>query len=424
MTVTTDLILTVDTVPQYFKDHWKDLLGSSLSKIVDDDGVLLGTVFEKIKVQTIQGGNVNYAFCVQLPPELGGKTVFLKQAPEFVAIFGPDGFPLTSERMQLEMDVYGEWKTLLGESASAEYLPTIYFFDKKQMVVIMEFLEGYELLDHVLVSSSNSSYNVDNESTIARSLGTFMGTVHAMTHSSSVSSDRKEYLRDHYTNRALRDVQLEFVFTKAYKEATNEQRSGLNLSDDFLKEIDIIKTQYDGRDPNCGYVLCHGDLHPGSVMVDVANNGGGSTKVIDPEFTIYGPAGLDVGSLIHGYCLGAIHQAYSNNQDAASKNVRLAKVVWSSYKSALVLSSSEGGNILSANVLKQIEVETVGFTLAEVCRTALEFAGGRKWLQFDDKQTKLRAKKAALSLVDACMIERHTGGIDLMFDQLAKVSTL
>ena len=31
-----------------------------------------------------------------------GESVFVKQAPEFVAIFGPDGLPLTSARMQQE----------------------------------------------------------------------------------------------------------------------------------------------------------------------------------------------------------------------------------------------------------------------------------------------------------------------------------
>ena len=82
-----------------------------------------------------QGGNVNYAFCIELPlPSLPGnkaKKVFLKQAPEFVAIFGPDGFPLTSERMQREMDAYSEWKTILGETLSSKYLPDIYYFDSE-----------------------------------------------------------------------------------------------------------------------------------------------------------------------------------------------------------------------------------------------------------------------------------------------------
>ena len=88
-------------------------------------------LFAKGHPPSIQGGNVNYAFCITLK---GGKTIFLKQAPEFVAIFGPDGYPLTSERMQREMDVYAKWKTQLGDVLAAEYLPEIYYFDSEYFV--------------------------------------------------------------------------------------------------------------------------------------------------------------------------------------------------------------------------------------------------------------------------------------------------
>ena len=90
MTVTEAKILTEQTVPAYLEGHLDKLQGVFPTK----DAVVL-------KAKAIQGGNVNYAFCVTC--ENSGATVFLKQAPEFVAIFGPDGFPLTSERMQQEI---------------------------------------------------------------------------------------------------------------------------------------------------------------------------------------------------------------------------------------------------------------------------------------------------------------------------------
>merc|ERR1712238_578784 len=85
-----------------------------------------------------------------------------------------------------------------------------------------------------------------------------------------------------------------------------------------MEQVEVLKQQYNGTDPshtqdnnkNNNLVLCHGDLHPGSVMVDQET---GSTKIIDPEFTVYGPAGLDVGSLLSGYCLGYIHQSYCDD---------------------------------------------------------------------------------------------------------------
>ena len=124
MTVTSAQILTAETVPAYLMEHI-DHLGDDcgISKDVDNDASTTLTA------KAIAGGNVNYAFCVTNSKT--NKTIFVKQAPEFVAIFGPDGFPLTSQRMQQEMDVYEEWNNLLGKELSSKYLPKIYYFDSK-----------------------------------------------------------------------------------------------------------------------------------------------------------------------------------------------------------------------------------------------------------------------------------------------------
>jgi 5-methylthioribose kinase len=116
MTDKSSQILTAETVPAYLAEHADKLKG------IFPEGATL-------TASAILGGNVNYAFCVNAAGS--SQQVFVKQAPEFVAIFGPDGFPLTSDRMQQEMDAYAEWDTLLGEALSAKYLPKIYFFDSK-----------------------------------------------------------------------------------------------------------------------------------------------------------------------------------------------------------------------------------------------------------------------------------------------------
>jgi S-methyl-5-thioribose kinase len=286
---------------------------------------------------------------------------------------------------------------------------------ESNMVVIMEFLDGHELLDHILVDETTPE--VPDE--VAVRLGDFMGRCHAATHAAKLDGDdgneRVAYLTKHFENREMRDIQLEFVFTKCFKEATDEQRAGLELTPEFMKEVELLKQQYNGVTTGSNnLVLTHGDLHPGSVMVDKTS---GSTKVIDPEFTVYGPPGLDVGSLLSGYCLGAIHQAYGKHPDAAKRIVEGAKAVWESYVKAM----KDVGGFEDDALLKEIEIQTVGFTVIEVCRTALEFAGGRKWLQFEDATVKKAASKAALQVVDRCMVARNTGGIELMFEELLKV---
>jgi 5-methylthioribose kinase len=385
----TATILTEETVPQYLAEHAAEI------------GVFAPDA--KLTAKAILGGNVNYAFCAT---EQGtNKTIFVKQAPEFVAIFGPDGLKLTSARMKQEIAVFEEWKTLLGPELCAKYLPNIYLFDTKMMVFVMDFLDKHTLLDHVLVDEGVVSNDV------ATGLGEFMGKTHAKTHSSKVSKERFEYLVKHFENRAMRDIQLEYVFTKCYEEATDEQKAGLNVDDDFMKEVNELKAAYDGGNKD-NLSLCHGDLHPGSVMV-----AGGDVKVIDPEFTVYGPPGLDVGSLLSGYVLGAVNQAFSNSADGVASISEGINEFWSSYVSAM---KSEG---ISDDIMAKIEAETVGFTVAEVCRTALEFAGGRKWLQFEDPDVKAKSRKAALKIVEKCMTNRHENGMEVLVAAIKEFAT-
>jgi 5-methylthioribose kinase len=273
----------------------------------------------------------------------------------------------------------------------------------KMVVTVMEFLEGFTLLDHDLVGNEI----VSNE--IGCSMGAFMGKVHSATHSSQLPKEKVlEYVKS-FENKPMRDIQNEYVFTKCYHEATDEQKSGLDIDESFMKEIHQLKSAYNGSNID-NLCLCHGDLHPGSVMVK-----NDEVKIIDPEFTVYGPPGLDVGSLLSGYVLAAVHQAFSNNNNAVASIIKDIRGIWDAYEKEMEVYG------ITSELLKTIEIDTVGFTVAEVCRTALEFAGGRKWLQFDDIDVKLKARKAALGIVHNCMIGRHEGGLDLLLSELNKL---
>mmetsp|Transcript_7537 Transcript_7537/g.12442 ORF Transcript_7537/g.12442 Transcript_7537/m.12442 type:complete len:394 (-) Transcript_7537:2487-3668(-) len=388
-------LLTVDSVADYVSKHAAEI------NVFAPDAVLTA--------EAIQGGNVNFAFCVR---SSCGKSVFVKQAPEYVAVFGPDGLPLTSARIQKEVSILGEWKTILGDDAD-KYLAKLHYFDDKNKVFVMEFLEGFLLLDEHLVCPKLTP-NADKQ--IAIQMGTFMAKTHLATHSSRVSAERAAYLTTEYENRALRDIQLEFVFTKAYQETSEHTSTGFNVDDQFRSEINALKARYNGETGSNNFSLCHGDLHPGSVMVKIGENDA-QVRVIDPEFTVFGPPGLDVGSLLSGFILAAVHHSFSDS-DAATKKKAVEsinggiKASWDAYKSVL----SDGG--LSTELIREIEIESVGFAVAEVCRTALGFAGIRLWLQFDDPNVKEAAVQKALSIVQKCMTARHEEGMQVLFDCL------
>ena len=360
-----------------------------------------------------QGGNVNFAFCVR--DATTGKAVFVKQAPEYVAVFGPDGLPLTSDRIKKEVQILKEWNSILGDDTD-KYLPKLYYFDDDNKVFVMEFLENYDLLDHYLITDPAP------DSEVSAKLGKFMALTHLATHSSKVHPDLCKVLTSQYENRALRDIQLEFVFTKAYQEVS-EQAPWFKVDEAFLKEVNSLKARYNGETGSWNMALCHGDLHPGSVMVKVGSSvessaDGAQVRVIDPEFCVYGPPGLDMGSLLSGYILAAVHQSFANANDKEAKEKAVSainkgiKECWETY--SLVMKK---GGVTKGN-MTEIETESVGFAVAEVCRTALGHAGGRLWLQFDDKEVKEAALKSALSIVQKSMFGRHTEGMDVLFDCL------
>jgi hypothetical protein len=71
MTVTEGKILTADTVQKYLEDRWEEVSPA----IFGDVPVSL----EGVQVTAIQGGNVNYAFCITLSNK---RTIFLKQVSD------------------------------------------------------------------------------------------------------------------------------------------------------------------------------------------------------------------------------------------------------------------------------------------------------------------------------------------------------
>ena len=115
-----------------------------------------------------------------------------------------------------------------------------------------------------------------------------------------------------------------------------------------------------------------------------------------------------------------MHHAFSGLTTSAAAVTSLrsgAQAIWDAYQAAMVAGGIDGGTMVS------IGAETVGFAVAEVCRTALGFAGGRKWLQFEDEDTKAAAVKCSMGIVQRCMTGRHQGGMSMLLEELGALAT-
>ncbi|CAE8634480.1 unnamed protein product [Polarella glacialis] len=144
----------------------------------------------------------------------------------------------------------------------------------------------------------------------------------------------------------------------------------------------------------------------------------GALKIIDPEFVIYGPPGLDVGSLLSGYALATAALAANGRLEEASAVRDAAVKVWESYLATL---TSLG--VGSAAAAKAGE-DAAGFAACEVARTALGFAGLRGLSSVLDGAKKAEAEAALLRLAQKCVLQRKARGVQVILDELSSLLTL
>jgi len=378
------MLLTVETAASYVKENLSGVFAETSS----------------LSAKEIAGGNLNYAFVVKDDNDV---SVFVKQAPDFIKVFGPEA-KLHKERLELEVKAYKEYESLLGLDLYERHFPKIYFEDYDNMICIMEFLQEYVLLDESLFAGVASLK-------VAADLGNFMGTVHGRSHCTRLDADRVKDLTTTFENKKLRDIQLEYVFTKAFRES--ERAEKLRTDPEFMEQLGKLKAAYCGENTD-SLALSHGDLHAGSIMVNADKD---ISKIIDPEFVIYGPPGLDIGSLVSSYSLAVTKHAFSGNKEAASNLHSCVQTIWDSYAAAV----RDCG--ISSEIVTSIEQDAVGFAGCEVARTALGFAGVRG-LPIADDDVKRKAEDVAVDFAYACVVGEKGQGMKLLCTELQKLIEL
>lgn len=335
----------------------------------------------RICVAEITDGNINFSYRVTAADLNeaarrdggrgdGARSVFVKQALGHLKRVPQ--MTLERERMKREVHYLREARLVLGDKLAPEFLPRVLHFDPSDMFLIMEFLDGYVLLFEELFARGS----VRREA--ALQLGEFMGRVHGRTATlGPFQSARRTIERAGiYWNGALREVQREHVYSMLFRESEKGRRIA-KADSDLMGAVAYLKARYLGY--SFGHddllALCHGDLHPGSVML----NPSGNVKVIDPEFCVFAPPGLDVGSLFSGFTLA--HLFHSLPTETPPTEIKppageLALVdamsaVWKRYESVLL---AEG---VSATQVARVGADAVGYALIEVLRTSLGFSGSR-----------------------------------------------
>jgi len=409
--------LTIDTLPE------------RLGRIDRLTG-LLGTDPSTWTVREVGDGNLNLVFIVESPKG----AVIVKQALPYVRLVG-DSWPLPLRR------AWYEYNALIRQGERAPgMVPDIYHFDEEQAIIVMQFYSPHVILRKWLIDGKRHP-------TLADDLGKFCART--LFRGSDLSMDtgkRKADVALFAESVALNDITETLVFTDPYYDATrNHHTPGLDEVVARLRaDVDLkVEAQHlKAKFANNAETMLHGDFHTGSVMVTDTE-----TKVIDPEFVLYGPMGFDVGMLLANFWMVyfTMPAHIADTRECASYQewiLDVAAGVWDSFTAEFThLWRTERTGILYepclfedqgqplgaeqalAHRLSAIWEDALGFAGVEMLRRILSLAHNEENESITDEGLRAKCETQELALGRQLVVNRgRMGTISQVHDLARKIA--
>lgn len=246
-----------------------------LHQIFDND-------LSDVRVDEIGDGNLNFVFFVT------NKTAALafKQALPYSRMSG-GARALTCERLAFETAALREFSRL-----APDYLPHIHHFDTQQSLLVMEFLSPHIIMRKGMIDGIHYPKFADHISTY------LANCLYGTSDFALNPSQKREMVAYFARNVELCEITERLIFNEPFM-ASDSNRWTSPYLDETVHEIQNnlalklrvadLKYKFLTRSE----ALLHADLHSGSIMLTTEE-----TKVIDPEFAVFGPMAFDIGILI------------------------------------------------------------------------------------------------------------------------------
>lgn len=332
----------------------------------------------------IGDGNLNLVF--HLVDQESGKSVIIKQALPYAKVVG-ESWPLTLKRATIEAEAL----KIFGQIAP-NYVPKVYYTDEVLAVTVMEDLS------HLLIARSGFIRG-ETYPLISKHLGEYLAKTIFFTSDYALTPAVKKAQVQKFINPELCKITEDLIFTDPFYDAeTNEFEAGLKpeveelWQDEELKfHVNVLKRTFLTEAES----LLHGDLHTGSVFADNIE-----TKVIDPEFAYYGPAGFDIGQVFANLLFQVI-------VNVPKRDLFLTHVetVWNVFEEQYFqLWKTENKeplantpSFLSFQLAKFFE-DTIGFAGCELIRRTIGLAHVADLDGIEDEGSRVVAKRLTLKL--------------------------
>lgn len=346
-----------------------------------------------LTVKEIGDGNINYIFKVE--NKIDGKSIVLKQADKLLR---SSGRPLDLTRSKIEANILR-----IENNLAPHFVPEIYFYDEIMCVLAMEDISKYKNLRTELIAGKIFPNFADN-------ISEFLSRTLLLTTDLFMNKFEKKKNVKEFTNPELCDISECLVFTEPYD--NNRNRNIITVGNEEFVENTLYKNEdlhftilkLREKFMNYSQSLIHGDLHSGSIFINEKG-----IKIIDPEFSFYGPMAYDIGNVI-GNLYFPLYRAKFFMEDSKKKEEFInwlekcildipilfsekCKLLWEKYSNDKLLKNKKFRDYYIENIIK----DSLAYAGTEIIRRTV---GDTKVLELTSLETSEKKLELERSLIN------------------------
>lgn len=348
---------------------------------------------DQLRCKEIGDGNLNLVFHIQ---DENDKALIIKQALPYAKVVG-ESWPLTLHRATIEGNYLKNAIPLVPE-----LVPQVHHTDEVKALTIMEDLSHLDIVRSGFIAGK--AYPK-----LSQHIGEYLAKTLFFTSDFGCNQQVKKRLQQAFSNPELCKITEDLVFTDPFHESeTNDYEPELKgtvkrlWKDDSLK-LEVAKLKY--KFLTHGEALLHGDLHTGSIFANETD-----TKVIDPEFAFFGPAGFDIGQ----FFANLLFQAITRTENNEIIHYHLHQV-WETFEKTFTTlwqtSSVEAFTRTDGYleyVLRDYFKDSIGFAGCELIRRTIGLAHVADLDGIEDSTRRLASKKIAIELGRQLILQQST----------------
>ena len=356
---------------------------------------------DDLTVKEIGDGNINYIFKVE--NKIDGKSIVLKQADKLLR---SSGRPLDLTRSKIEANILR-----IENNLAPHFVPEIYFYDEIMCVLAMEDISEYKNLRTELVAGKIFPNFADN-------ISEFLSRTLLLTTDLFMDKFEKKKNVKEFINPELCDISECLVFTEPYD--NNKNRNIITTGNEEFVENMLYKNEdlhfailkLREKFMNYSQSLIHGDLHSGSIFINEKG-----IKIIDPEFSFYGPMAYDIGNVI-GNLYFPLYRAKFFMEDSKKKEEfinwlekcildipilfsKKCKLLWEKYSNDRLLKNKKFRDYYIENIIK----DSLAYAGTEIIRRTVGDTKVLELTSLENSEKKLELERSLINKAISMIIE-------------------